>query len=228
MMHNPPVADKGIGANQATENASIPVLTSSLIRQANDQPIPGYRLIERIGKGGYGEVWKCEAPGGLFKAIKFVFGELSSIGENAATAEQELQSLQRVKLIRHPFLLSVERVEIIRDQLIIVTELADRNLLEVRNEYQKSGLPGVPRQELLSYLREAAEALDWMNLQFGLQHLDIKPQNLFLVSNHIKVADFGLVASLWETKSDATLIAGTTPAYCPPEVYRGSISPMSD
>jgi serine/threonine protein kinase len=228
MMYNQPPTGKGLGTNPATEGQSTPVIASSLIRQANEQPIPGYRLIERIGKGGYGEVWKCEAPGGLFKAIKFVFGELGSIGDNSATAEQELQSLQRVKLIRHPFLLSVERVEIIRDQLIIVTELADRNLLEVRNEYQMSGLPGVPRQELLSYLREAAEALDWMNLQFGLQHLDIKPQNLFLVSNHIKVADFGLVASLWETKSDTSLIAGTTPAYCPPEVYRGSISPMSD
>src|SRR5262245_60299461 len=118
MMYNQPPDGKGLGTNPAIENQNTPIVGSSLVRQANEQPIPGYRLIERIGKGGYGEVWKCEAPGGLFKAIKFVFGELGSIGDNSATAEQELQSLQRVKLIRHPFLLSVERVEIIRDQLI--------------------------------------------------------------------------------------------------------------
>ena len=44
----------------------------SLRIEPQAEPIPGYRLIERIGSGGFGEVWKAEAPGGLFKAIKFV------------------------------------------------------------------------------------------------------------------------------------------------------------
>ena len=45
---------------------------------------------------------------------------------------------------------------------------------------------------------EAAEVLDLMNTQYQLQHLDIKPQNLFLVYNHVKVADFGLVGDLFK------------------------------
>ena len=44
----------------------------SVFREANAEPIPGYRLIEPLGSGGFGEVWKCEAPGGLFKAIKLL------------------------------------------------------------------------------------------------------------------------------------------------------------
>src|SRR5437870_4085582 len=94
------------------------------------EPIPGYRLIERLGGGGFGEVWKAEAPGGLFKAIKFVYGDVGAKGEgeDSSRADQEFKSLNRVKTVHHPFILSLERFEIRDGQLIIVTELADRTL----------------------------------------------------------------------------------------------------
>src|SRR5258708_29563354 len=81
--------------------------------EVNSEPIPGYRLISRLGGGGFGEVWKCEAPGGLHKAIKFVFGTLEMAGDSAHRAEQELKALSRVKTVRHPYILSLERVDII-------------------------------------------------------------------------------------------------------------------
>jgi hypothetical protein len=56
----------------------------SFVREPNAEPIPGYRLIEPLGSGGFGEAWKCEAPGGLFKAIKFVFGNLNSLDVDGA------------------------------------------------------------------------------------------------------------------------------------------------
>ncbi len=208
-----------------------------LLREPNAEPVPGYRLIEPLGSGKYGEVWKCEAPGGLFKAVKFVYGNLNDPGADAAGASQELDALQRVKSIRHPFIVSLDRVEVIGGELIIIMELADESLHDRLLACQKEGKPGIPRDELLGYLREAAEALDLMNLRYNLQHLDIKPRNLFLVANHVKVADFGLVnnlavGELADADLKATQVVGQapmgTPLYTSPEAFRGELSRFSD
>src|SRR5437870_3907672 len=166
------------------------------LKEPKAEPLPGYKLLEPLGSGGFGEVWKCEAPGGIFKAVKIVYGDLNGLEPASARVEEELRAIQHIKTIRHPFLLSIDRVEIVEGELVIVTELADKNLDELRQQYRNEGLAGIPRAELLNYLREAAEVLDLMNIHYHLQHLDIKPRNLFLVHNHVKVADFGLVNSL--------------------------------
>jgi hypothetical protein len=183
--------------------------------------IPGYQLVERLGFGGYGEVWKVTAPGGIFKAIKIIYGDLTG-----PRAEQELKSLERIKTVRHPFLLSLERFEIVQGQLLIVTELADRSLMNRYKECLEEGLSGVPRDELLAYLGDAADALDYMNETHGLQHLDIKPDNLLLLSGRIKVADFGLVKDL--VGSSTHITGGVTPIYAPPEAFDGRVSRFSD
>jgi serine/threonine protein kinase len=197
------------------------------IREPNAEPIPGYRLIEPLGSGGFGEAWKCEAPGGLYKAIKFVFGNLNSLDVDGARAEQELNALNRVKEVRHPFVLSMDRIEVVGGELVIVMELADKSLHDAYEEALSAGLVGIPRDNLLRYIRDAAEALDHMNEKHGLQHLDIKPRNLFLVSDRVKVADFGLVKHL--ACSSASGIIGTvTPLYAPPETFTGAITDRSD
>src|SRR5260370_3502671 len=185
------------------------------------EPIAGYQLVERLGTGGYGTVWKATAPGGLTKAIKFVFGDLTG-----HQAEQELKALGRIKGVGHPFPVALGRFEGIDGQLFIVNEVADKSMLDRFNECKEGGLPGIPRDELLSYLRDASEALDYMNDTHGLQHLDIKPQNLLLVGGRVKVADFGLVKDMVGTSVTAT--GGVTPIYATPEAFDGRVSRYSD
>lgn len=192
--------------------------------ESTAEPIPGYRLVERLGRGGFGEVWKAEAPGGLSKAIKFVHGEIAD--GNAKHAHQELKALERVRGIRHPFILTMERFDIIDGQLMIVMEIADCSLEQRLRECQNQGLIGIPRNELLGYMTEASEALDVMSHEHDLQHLDIKPQNIFLIAGHVKVADFGLVKDL--EGCTASVTGGVTPVYAPPETFDGWVSRSSD
>ncbi|HEX5270378.1 MAG TPA: serine/threonine-protein kinase, partial [Gemmataceae bacterium] len=185
------------------------------------EPIPGYCLVEKLGDGGFGEVWKVTAPGGLFKALKIIYGNL-----RGPRAEQEFKALERVKAVRHPFLLSLERFEVVEDRLLVITELADGSLYDRFRQCRDAGQRGVPREELLGYLVDAAAALDHLSEAHGLQHLDVKPQNLLLVSGRIKVADFGLVKSLMG--ASATLTGGVTPVYAAPETFDGRVSRFSD
>ena len=199
----------------------------SFLREPDAEPLPGYKLVEPLGSGGYGEVWKCVAPGELYKAIKFVYGNLNSLDAEGVRAEQELKALQRIKEVRHPFVLTNERIEIVEGELVIVMELADKSLHDAFVECQAAGLVGIPRHDLLRYMRDAAEALDHMIDKHNLLHLDIKPRNLFLVSDRVKVADFGLVKHL-ERTSASGMLSGVTPLYAPPETINNKISPQSD
>src|SRR5499425_1900192 len=101
---SPTSGHSGRAVLQTTDNGKRCKGQSMAVRiESQAEPIPGYRLIERLGGGGFGEVWKAEAPGGLHKAIKFVYGDLSSAGDNGQRAEQELKALKRVLTVRHPY-----------------------------------------------------------------------------------------------------------------------------
>src|SRR6516225_9609274 len=104
-----------------------------LEKRPNAEPIRGYRLLDKLG------------PGGIHKAIKFVFGNLQGVDGSSKKAEDELRAVQLIKSIRHPFLLSIDRVECVQGELLIVTELADHNLHELWHKYYDHGQPGIPR-----------------------------------------------------------------------------------
>ena len=76
-------------------------------------------------------------------------------------------------------------------------------------------------------MTDAAEALDYLAQRHGLQHLDIKPANLLVMGDHVKVADFGLVKEL-ASRTHNSMVAGMTPTYSSPEMFDDAPSPHSD
>ena len=193
-----------------------------------DQPVPGYRLVRRRGRGGFGEVWEAEAPGGFLVALKFV--HLSTRCRSA-----ELWALEVVRGIRHPNLVVSFGAWQVEDVLIVGMELADRSLGDRLLEATAQGLRGIPREELLGYLADVASAIDYLNSDrhvlegrngVGLQHRDLKPQNILLFGDGAKVADFGQSRIL-----DRGTSGGAGPCslpYTAPECFGGKASRHSD
>jgi serine/threonine protein kinase len=181
----------------------------------------GYQKLERLGRGEFGEVWRALAPGGVEVAVKIITRTLDH-----EASQRELKVLEKIRQLRHPFLLQAHQYQAERDHLVIVMELADGSLSDRFKECKAKGLPGIPAEELVTYFTQAAEALDFLHTQH-LAHRDIKPQNLLRLRGYAKLADFGLARQQDRSVDDASMLCGT-PHYMAPEVWRGQISMHSD
>jgi serine/threonine protein kinase len=209
-----------------------------------DEPIPGYQLKNFLGRGGFGEVWRASAPGGMEAAIKII-----NLGDKQGL--KEFRAIRLVKYVRHPnlvpinaFWLKDEDDTILGDaseepdslwlkahgaELIIAMGLGDKNLYDRLKECRAEGLPGVPAEELLDYMEAAARAIDYLNqpthkLATGpgaIQHCDIKPQNILIVGGSVQVCDFGL-ARVLDADARTTSEAAGSYAYIAPELIDGA------
>jgi WD40 repeat protein len=192
------------------------------------EPIPGCRLVQRLGSGGFGEVWRAVGQGGVPMAVKFL-----RLGDDAA--DVEITALERMKNVRHANLLALFGAWRTQEYLILTMELADGTLFDRFLQARQQGHVGIPMPQLLDYLRDAARGIDFLNdprhtfgdkSGCGIQHRDIKPQNLLLVGDSVKVADFGLAKFLERTITRHT--GYMTPAYAAPEFFNGEVAPQSD
>jgi serine/threonine protein kinase/formylglycine-generating enzyme required for sulfatase activity len=186
-------------------------------------PVEGsYELLQRIGHGQFGEVFKARAPGGGIVALKRIFRPL----DDAAT-QRERKALDLIIQLNHPFLLQTQLYWVAEGRLVIVMELADGSLADWLKEFRAQRLKGIPVLPLLEYFRQAAAALDYLHSQKpAVMHRDIKPANLLRIKGYAKVADFGLLREQGPDLVTATYCG--TPAYMPPEMWNSKVHRNSD
>lgn len=197
--------------------------------EVGSQPIPGHRLTQRLGAGAFGEVWEANDADGRSVALKFMSCRSPSL------VSTEIRIFRGLSELNHPRFIRMNGIHATADHIVLSMERADGNLEDLRQVYLEETGKNVPADHLLDLLEQVAEGLDFLsdlklegvNLSSrGLQHCDIKPSNLLLLGDNVKIADFGLCAGTsWQTHRNSWR---GTPPYAAPELFKGQATHGTD
>ena len=184
--------------------------------------ISHYKILEKLGEGGMGVVYKAEDTKlKRFVAIKFLPKRLSVHGEDR---ERFIHEAQAASALNHPNICVIHEIDEVNDESFIVMEYMDgvtlrewiRKKAEQSEGYRKSGM-----KEAIDLATQIAEGLEKAH-EKGIIHRDVKSENIMMISDgRAKIMDFGLAKLKGVSKLTKTGSTVGTIAYMSPEQVEG-------
>jgi len=184
--------------------------------------VTGFDITGKLGQGGMGEVW--EATDRALErrvAIKRLRAEIAG---DARMRKKFLKEARIVAGLKHPNIVEIHSVIEEGDELLLVFEHIDGQPLDaILGEHGKLTLP-----QTIEIVKQTAAALDYAHQQ-GVIHQDLKPGNIMIAGEKIKVMDFGIARRVAEDLSTLSSqeVSGT-PLYMAPEQHKSDPRPQSD
>jgi TolB-like protein/tRNA A-37 threonylcarbamoyl transferase component Bud32/Tfp pilus assembly protein PilF len=175
-----------------------------------------YSIIEPVGKGGMGVVYKAEDIR-LKRTVALKFLPEDFL-DNPEAGERFIREARATAALSHPHICTIHEINEDEPESFIVMEFIDGQSL-------KEKIAGQPmdRSQALDMAIQAAEGLNEAHKK-GIIHRDIKPGNIMVtVASQVKVMDFGLAKVLGESLLTKEAVTMGTAAYMSPEQVRGEI-----
>ena len=161
------------------------------------------------------ETWESHAPDGRRWLVKVLFNV-------AGFDPRRADALRRLRELRHPHLVPSVVSAGGPGSVVVASPYPNVTLFDLLQQYQADGEPGLPRDELLGWLRVAAATLDAVSKQSDVSHLALTPRHLVLADERLAIADFGLAQLLW--LPNGQFPGQVQPRYAAPELPDQSLN----